>query len=137
MTFSSEDDWAWVVPEGASGVRVIHDCSKSSSESEKVNFSLVTHRTFLISAGIGPFFAWKVNGRSYISSRHIVGGKVLFLPLLQENSLDAWKVRFSIHFSTQKKGLFHARLKKIFIFSDTNIFMKNLFLEFQFNKRKR
>ena len=37
LTFSSEDDdWA----------RVIHECSQSSSESEKVNCSLVTHRNF-------------------------------------------------------------------------------------------
>ena len=44
-----------MVHEGGLGIRVIHECSKSSSESEKVNCALVTHSTFLISAGIGTF----------------------------------------------------------------------------------
>ena len=61
MTFSSEDD---------DRARVIHKGSKSSSESEKVDRSLITHSTFLISAGIEPFFARKVDGRLCISSRH-------------------------------------------------------------------
>ena len=43
------------------------------------------------------------------------GGKVLFQPLLREASTNARNVRFSFHFSTQK-GLFHACVKKKFIF---------------------
>ena len=58
-----------------------------------------------------------MNGRSDISSRHIAGGKVvagekvLVLPLLRENSPDAQKVRFSIHFF-HSFSIFHARVKK-------------------------
>ena len=51
-----------------------------------------------------------MNGRSGISSRHIAEDKELFLPL--EALTNARNVRFSIHFSTQKKGLFHACVKK-------------------------
>ena len=58
MALSSEDDDI---------ARVVHKSSKSSSESEKVNCSLVTHSTFLISAGIEPFLHEKWMD---ISSRH-------------------------------------------------------------------
>ena len=40
-------------------------------------------------------------------------GKVFFLPLLRETSLNALKVRFLIQIATQKKGLFHACDEKI------------------------
>ena len=87
--------------------------AQSSSSLEKVNCSLVTHSTLFNKCRNRTFFAWKVNGRSGVSSRHIAGNKELFLPLLREISPNARKVRFSIHFSTQKKGLFHACVEKI------------------------
>ena len=43
----------------------------------------------LISVGIGPSLAWKVNGRSGISSRHIARDKELFLPLWIRRSSSA------------------------------------------------
>ena len=63
LTFSSEDDdWA----------RVIHECSKSSSETEKVNCSLVIHSNFFNKCRNRTFFAWKVNRESCILIRHSV-----------------------------------------------------------------
>ena len=50
--------------------------------------------------------------RSVSGGKVAAGGKVLFLPLLREASTNARNVQFSIHFSTQKKGLFHACVKK-------------------------
>ena len=76
---------------------------------------------FLISAGIGTFFAWKVDNEYRVV---ITGDYVLFLPLRREASLDARNVRFSIHFSTQKKGLFHACVEKISIFIVSISFLK-------------
>ena len=49
-------------------------CSKSSSESEKVHCSLVTHSTFFNKCRDKTrIFAGKVNGISGISSHHIAG----------------------------------------------------------------
>ena len=84
--------------------------------------SLLYIAQYLISAGTEPFFAWKVSGRSGISSRHITGDKDFVLPLYcgrPRQTLEMFDFRFTF---LRKKGLFHACVEKnifkIYILND-------------------
>ena len=73
---------------------------------------------FSIGAGIGHYYAWKVNGRSDISSRHIAGGKVLSSRYCSKTRQTLKKFDFRFTFLCRKRAFFHARVKKkLFFFS--------------------